>query len=237
MSTNPTPATIVAINGAQQRIHPRDASAWVFDLDNTLYSGAYGLFSQIDARMKSYVGDFLDVSPDEAFRVQKSYFREYGTTLRGMMVRHDMDPEPFLDFVHDIDVSVIPPNPALDLALERIDAPKVIFTNATKAHAGRVMDQLGVAEHFAGILDIFDTDYVPKPDPAVYAMIAQRFGFDPTSTVMVEDIARNLEPAQALGMTTVWVRTPSDCEVCAELPDGDHVDFEIDDLVGWLDSL
>lgn len=237
MTAKPAPAANGTSDTIHQRTHPRDAGSWVFDLDNTLYSGTHGLFEQIDARMKSYVGDFLKVPPEEAFKVQKSYFREYGTTLRGMMTRHQMDPEPFLDFVHDIDVSVIPPDPALDRALGRISAPKVIFTNATRAHAERVLERLGVAAHFEGIFDIKDTGYIPKPEPAVYAMIAQHFGLDPAETVMVEDIARNLKPAQNLGMTTVWVRTISDCEVCLEAPDGDHVDFETDNLVAWLEKL
>lgn len=215
----------------------RHIPTWVFDLDNTLYHGVHGLFEQIDMRMRQYLSKFLEVDEDEAFRVQKSYFREYGTTLRGMMVNHQMDPIPYLDFVHDIDITAIPPNPALDLALKNLSGRKLIFTNADLAHAERVLGRLGITEHFDGVFDIKDAEYVPKPEPEVYERLLKRFDIDPTTSVMVEDIARNLKPARALGMTTVWVRPVTECAICKEDPEGDHVDIQTDDLVEWLESL
>lgn len=211
--------------------------SWVFDLDNTLYSGVHGLFEQIDARMKAYLAKFLDIDEAEAYRVQKAYFRNYGTTLRGMMLNHAMDPVPYLDFVHDIDISAIPAAPELDAQLARLTGRKVIFTNADLGHVERVLERLGVVNHFDAVFDIHDADFIPKPEPVVYDALIKRFALDPKRAVMIEDIARNLEPAAALGMTTVWVKPVTDCDVCKEQPTGGHVDFETDDLVAWLSAL
>ena len=213
------------------------ADAWVFDLDNTLYCGSHGLFEQIDARMKAYLATYLDVDEDEAYRVQKTYFRDYGTTLRGMMINHAMDPGPYLDFVHDVDISAITSAPELNAALTRLSGRKIVFTNSDLAHSERVLNRLGVAHHFDAIFDIRDADFIPKPEPDVYDVLIKRFGLTPEATVMVEDIARNLEPAARLGMATVWVKPVTDCLVCKEQPTGDHVDFETDDLVAWLAAL
>jgi len=210
---------------------------WVFDLDNTLYSGVHGLFEQIDARMRGYLAQFLDVDEDEAHRVQKHYFREYGTTLRGMMLNHQMDPLPYLQHVHDIDISAIPPAPELDAALRRLPGRKLIFTNSDMAHVERTLNRLGITDHFDGVFDIVDADYVPKPEREIYDKLVKRFDFDSQNAVMVEDIARNLAPARDLGMTTVWVRPITECAICKEAPEGDHVDIETDNLVNWLKSL
>lgn len=213
------------------------AETWVFDLDNTLYCGVHGLFEQIDVRMKAYLATFLNISEDEAFRVQKSYFKTYGTTLRGMMLNHAMDPVPYLDFVHDIDISAIPPAPKLDAQLARLTGRKVIFTNADLPHVERVLNRLGITDHFDAVFDIHDADFIPKPEPQVYDTLVQRFAIQPKRAVMVEDIARNLEPAAALGMATVWVKPVTECPVSKEQPTGPHVDYETDDLVAWLTAL
>lgn len=213
----------------------RDSETWIFDLDNTLYSAKFQLFGQIDVRMRDYIAAFLDVSLEEAFRVQKLYFRQYGTSLRGLMHRHDMDPVPFLQHVHDIDLSVLPPSPALDSALGALPGRKVIYTNASTRHAERVMEQLGVGHHFDAVYDIVDADYEPKPEPRPYGDLVRRFGLDPRSAVMVEDIARNLVPAAALGMATVWVRNDTEHGL-AEI-DRVAIDYAVDDLVDWLEQV
>ncbi|MBL6931869.1 MAG: pyrimidine 5'-nucleotidase [Rhodospirillales bacterium] len=210
-------------------------AAWVFDLDNTLYCASSNLFGQIDVRMKTFIARFLDLEPDEAFKVQKRYFREYGTTLRGLMDRHDIDPRAFLDHVHDIDLDVVRPNPVLDKALENLEGRKIIFTNADVGHAERVMERLGVSRHFEAIFDIVACDYIPKPEPAVYRQLVERFELDPKSTVMVEDMARNLKPAADIGMTTVWVHTDNDWG--QDGADGDHVHHVTDDLSSWLSDV
>jgi len=215
------------------RLHA--AEAWVFDLDNTLYPASSRLFDQIDRRMTSFVADFLDLDPVAARKVQKTYFREHGTTMRGLMDRHGLDPAVFLDFVHDIDLSPIAPCAILAAALDRLPGRKIIFTNGTVGHADHITRHLGIDAHFEGVFDIVSSDYVPKPNPQVYDRLVADFGIDPERTVMVEDMAKNLAPAAALGMTTVWVRTDSDWGV--EGADGGHVDHVVDDLSAWLDAV
>jgi len=213
----------------------QSTEAWIFDLDNTLYCATTNLFGQIDVRMKSFIADFLDMEPDEAFKIQKRYFRDYGTTLRGLMDRHDIDPKAFLDHVHDIDVQVLPPNPVLDKALEELPGRKIIFTNADVGHALRVMERLGVSHHFEAVFDIVASDYIPKPQPEVYQALVERFDLNPKRTVMFEDMARNLKPAADMGMTTVWVRT--DTLWGQESSEGEHVHHATDDLSAWLSNI
>ncbi len=208
---------------------------WIFDLDNTLYPATCNLFAQIDVRMCDYVSKFLGLESEEAYRKQKEYFREYGTTLRGMMICHGMDPHEFLDHVHDIDVSPVPPSPDLDAALERLPGRKFVFTNATAAHAERVTDRLGISHHFDGVFDICRTDFVPKPEPAIYDMLIEDFAIDPKKSMMFEDISRNLAPAAALGMTTVWIKTDTKWGHASAADD--HVHHVIDDLTAWLTDI
>jgi putative hydrolase of the HAD superfamily len=226
-----------------QTPHPAPAfshiDVWIFDLDNTLYPASSNLFAQIDQRMTEYIGEAFDLPWDEARRRQKQYFRDYGTTLRGLMVEHDIDPIAFMDYVHDIDVTPVAPSADLDAALGRLPGRKVIYTNGSSRHADNVLGRLGIARHFDLIYDIVAAEYVPKPDPRPYAELVEKYRIDPRRACMVEDIARNLVPAAALGMTTVWVRSEADYA----RPDrggvghGDHIHHAIDDLVEWLGDL
>ncbi|MSO93290.1 MAG: pyrimidine 5'-nucleotidase [Rhodospirillales bacterium] len=208
---------------------------WLFDLDNTLYSATSNFFAQIDDRMRSFIARELGLGLDEAHTLQKSYFRQHGTTLRGLMDRHGVAPEEFLAYVHDIDLSPLRQDAALDQALSRLPGRKIVFTNGTRVHAERVLDRVGVARRFEAIFDIADAGFRPKPEPVVYAMLVRRHGVDPKRAVMVEDLARNLVPAAAMGMATVWLRTGS--SFGAEGSDGDHVHHVTDDLVGWLEGV
>ena len=210
----------------------RDAECWVFDLDNTLYPASARLFDQIDRRMCAFIADFLELDHEAAWRVQKSYFREHGTTLRGLMIEHGMDPGPYLDYVHDIDLAAIVPDPGLTRAFEALPGRKVIFTNSTQTHAKRVVDRLGIAHHFEAVFDIRDADYLPKPDPAVYRKLVEDHRVDAGSAVMVEDIKRNLAPAAAMGMATVWVSSDRPW-ASAEVEDF-APDFTAQDLGAWL---
>ncbi len=205
---------------------------WVFDLDNTIYPARHNLFDQVDVRIGAFIARLLDLDAGAARRIQKQYFRDHGTTLNGLMLHHDVDPHEFLGFVHDIDVACIPPNPELDRNLERLPGRKVIFTNGSTGHAENVLGRLGVAGRFDGIFAITDADFVPKPEAAPYTTLIERFSIDPEHAVMVEDIARNLEPAAALGMTTVWVRTESAWGI--EGAEKDYVHHIIDDVADWL---
>ncbi len=215
-----------------KRIDFEHVETWVFDLDNTIYPARFNLFDQVDVRIGAFIARLLNLDAVAARRIQKQYFRDHGTTLRGLMLNHHVDPHEFLGFVHDIDVGRIPPDPDLDRNLERLAGRKVIFTNGSTGHAENVLARLGVAERFCGIFAITDADFVPKPEAASYAALIERFRIDPRGAAMVEDIARNLAPAAALGMTTVWVRT--DNAWGAEGSEKDYIHHVIDDVASWL---
>lgn len=209
---------------------------WIFDLDNTLYPASCRLFQQVDRRIGQFIAATLDVSAEEARRLQKHYFRTYGTTLRGLMDEHGLEPGPFLDFVHEIDVSVVAPDPRLGALLDAAPGRKFIYTNGSARHADNVLRRLGVANRFDGVFDIVDAGFTPKPDPAPYVAMAQRFCVEPSRACMVEDIARNLGPAKDMGMTTVWIRTDSDFAKPGA-HDLSRVDHVADSVGDWLEEM
>ena len=215
---------------------------WVFDLDNTLYPHDLNLWQQVDDRIRAYVSDFLKVSGDEAFRVQKDYYKKYGTTMRGLMTEHRIDPDAYLDFVHKIDHSPLEPNAALGDALEQLPGRKLILTNGTKKHADAVMKRLDIDKHFEDVFDIIAAELEPKPSRRTYENFLARHAVDPTKSAMFEDLARNLEVPHALGMTTVLVVPPAATQVVREGwemagRDAPHVDHITDDLSGFLAAL
>lgn len=218
--------------------------AWVFDLDNTLYPPGRNLFAQIDVRMTAFIQDALKVDRDEAYRVQKEFLGEYGTTLSGLMNVHGLPPEPFLDFVHDIDVSPLEPDPALASVIEQLPGKKFIFTNGTVRHAENVGNRLGITHLFDDVFDIVAADYLPKPNADIYPKMLDRFAIDASRSAFFEDMARNLTPAHRLGMATVLV-TPTDFDgdAAMHMPEkyrqfeADHIDVTTDDLTAFLQSL
>ncbi len=217
------------------RDHPPldHVEAWVFDLDNTLYPASCNLFAQIDRRMTAFIAGFLGIDEIEARRIQKHYYREYGTTMRGLMSEHGMDPAAFLDFVHDIDHSPVEASAALDRTLRALEGPKYVFTNGSERHAAAVLERRGIAHHFDAVFDIAAADFLPKPEPSVYRRMAQAHGIEPSRAALFDDIARNLAPAAALGMTTVWVRHETDFGG-HEQDGAEGVDHITDNLEGWL---
>ncbi len=212
--------------------------SWVFDLDNTLYPAECDLFAQIDQRMRAFIRGRLGLAADDAFRLQKHYYRAHGTTLRGLMLHHGVNPDDYLDFVHDIDLAPVAPSPDLDHILGRLQGRKYVFTNGSTDHAERVMDRLGVGHHFDAVFDIVAADYLPKPDHRTYRRFVDRHAIEGPRAMMFEDIAANLVAAAALGMTTVWVRPARDhAPVSEPHVNHDHVDYVTDDLTGWLAAL
>lgn len=211
-----------------------DADTWLFDLDNTLYPARCNLFAEIERRMREFIAGMLAVDLDEAGLRQKDYSRRHGTTLRGLMEEHGLDPRAFLAYVHDIPLDALEPAAALDRALERLPARKIIFTNGSVRHAERVMERLGIARHFSAIYDIAAADFVPKPDLASYRRLCRLHDVKPARAVMVEDMARNLVPAHELGMTTVWL---PENEGWHEGRREAHVHHVVDDLPAWLGRL
>ncbi len=215
---------------------------WIFDLDNTLYPAHVRLWQQIDARIKAYVANFLRIDEDEANRIQKDYYRRYGTTLRGMMIEHGMQADDFLQYAHDIDHSPLQANPALGAAISALPGRKFIFTSGTHSHAAAVTRRLGIYNHFDGVFDVQDAGLLPKPHRPAYDTFCARFGVDPTRAAMFEDLARNLEAPHAMGMRTVLVVPPHADEVLHEAwemegRDGSHIDHITDDLAGFLHGL
>lgn len=208
---------------------------WIFDLDNTLYPASCRLFDQVDVLIGRYIADLLAIDAAEARRIQKEYFREHGTTLRGLMLQHGVDPHDFLDFVHAIDRTPVKPNPALADALDRLPGRKFIFTNGSVPHADAVLDRLGIVGRFDDIFDIVAADFEPKPRIEPYRRLVERNRIVAPRAAMIDDLPVNLAPAAALGMTTVLVRTDSDW--AQHEADGDHVHHVIDDLAGWLVDL
>ncbi len=218
--------------GARPVPKTEDVEVWLFDLDNTLYPPSSRLFDQVDRRIKAFVQDFLSLDLEAAHRLQKEYFLEFGTTMRGLMTNHGMEPEGYLDYVHDIDLSPIAPAPALDATLDRLPGRKLIFTNASTPYAERVLDRLGLRRHFETIFDIAAADYEGKPYPSAYDKLIAQHGVTPERSVFVDDIARNLGPAAALGIATVWVA--HDDHRARHGAEGDHVHHVTEDLAAFL---
>ena len=209
--------------------------SWIFDLDNTLYPARVDLFALIDEKMGSYIQRLLDVDATEARRVQKHYFIEHGTTLSGLMAHEGVNPRDFLDFVHDIDMSRLAPDPLLNSALAKLPGRKLVYTNGDAAYAGRVLAGLGLAEAFDGLFDIHGANYRPKPHPDAYEDMCCALGVEPTRALFVEDMARNLKPAKAIGMATVWVNNGSEHGSTDASPE--FIDFETHDLSHWLNEI
>lgn len=209
---------------------------WVFDLDNTLYPASCRLFDQIDVKMGEYVSRALGVSYADAKTRQKELFYKHGTTLRGMMEEHAMQPEGFLDYVHNIDYSPVKADGALARALQKLPGRRLVFTNGTSRHATSVMDQLGITHLFDAVFDIIDSDYVPKPQRGPYEMFLKRHEVNPSTAAMFEDIARNLEVPHALGMVTVLITSldNGDANHLNAETIGEHVHHVTDDLASFL---
>lgn len=215
---------------------------WVFDLDNTLYPHHSNLFSQIDVKMTAYVSQLLNLSRDDARKLQKDLYLEYGTTLNGLMERHGIDPDDFLEKVHDIDYSWLVPDPALGDAIKALPGRKFIFTNGDRAHAERTARQLGILDHFDDIFDIVAAGLTPKPARATYDRFVDLHRVVGPNAVMFEDLARNLTVPKALGMTTVLIVPnnfePTFSEIWERDPGlDDDVDFVTDDISTFLESI
>jgi len=183
-----------------------DIKNWVFDLDNTLYSPEEDIFSQIDKRMTEFIIRKFNVNEEEAFNIQKKYFIEYGTTLSGLMKRENIDPDEFLEFVHDINLEILKPNKELSKIIKNLPGDKFIFTNGSKKHAENVLKQLEMNGIFDDIFDIKESNFIPKPNINAYLNFIDKTKIEPDTSIMFEDIGRNLEAAKKLGMKTVLIK-------------------------------
>ena len=223
------------LNYTKDDFHPAlsdNRDTWVFDLDNTLYAAECNLFDQVDQKISDFVQQFLGIEREEARKIQKRYLLDNGTTLNGLMTHHNVDPEEYLSFVHDIDFSPIERDEKLISAIQELEGRKLVFTNADKPYATNIMKRLGIHDLFEDIFGIVEGDLKPKPDMAVYEKFVKTYDFDPNKAVMFEDMVRNLKPAHQLGMGTVWINTGS---VWGEADyDADIVHAETNNLATWL---
>ncbi|ODN70165.1 pyrimidine 5'-nucleotidase [Methylobrevis pamukkalensis] len=184
----------------------------------------------------------LDLPIEDAHAVQRDYYQRYGTTLRGLMEEKGVQPDDFLDYVHDVDHSVLEPNPALADAIDRLPGKKFVFTNGSRGHAERSIARLGLTSHFTDLLDIVATDLVPKPRREAYDMFLAKTGVSPVRAAMFEDLSRNLAVPHLLGMHTILVVPPGTREVFREAwelegDDAPHVEFVTDDLAGFIEKV
>jgi putative hydrolase of the HAD superfamily len=208
---------------------------WIFDLDNCLYPASSGLFELIDQRMGAYIQRLLSCDPTEARRVQKAHFHAHGTTLAGLMQEHDVDPHDFLEDVHAVELDRVQCDERLARLLPQLPGRRFVFTNGDAPYARRVLDKIGLAGHFDELHDIHASQYRPKPDPHGYRLLCERFGIDSREALLADDMAQNLAPAKALGMTTVWVDNGS--ERGNHQFDESIVDHRIVDVGEWLESI
>lgn len=210
--------------------------AWIFDLDNTLYPRSLGIVEETGRRMRGWLRERFRLDEEEAYRMQRKYFRSHGSTLAGLVHHHGIEAEDYLEHVYDVDLSRIAPDPGLADALACLPGRSFVFTNASRGHAERVLARLGVVDGIEGIFSIMDADLVGKPDARAYDLLVAKYGIEPREAAFFEDIPRNLLPSAALGMKTVWIRN--------ELPDflmggasEDDFDHVTDDLVALLREL
>ncbi|WP_426038747.1 pyrimidine 5'-nucleotidase [Brevundimonas sp. DC300-4] len=215
------------------RLDLSSINAWVFDLDDTLYPPDQGVMGLVQGRINAFMVDAVGLPADEARTLQRQFLNEHGTTLAGLMANYAVDPETFLREVHDVPLDSLEPNPRLAEVLTRLPGRKFVLTNGARCHASRVLDRIGVAALFDGVFAIEDMDLTPKPAPSTYRHFLERFGIDPTQAVFFEDTPRNLEPAKAMGMTTVLIAT-SEHLAARGLATGDWIDATAPDLLDFL---
>jgi putative hydrolase of the HAD superfamily len=183
----------------------QEISNWVFDLDNTLYKAECGLFDKVHILMGKYIEEKIGLNSGEAQALRSKYYHQYGTTLRGLMMEHQIDPNDYLEYVHQINYDVVEPNRPLGDVIKNLKGKKYIFTNANYGHVEKVLEKLNMIDVFDGCFDISESDYLPKPHKQVYEAFQNKFNLDSKSTAMFEDLHINLKEPFDMGWKTVWV--------------------------------
>ena len=196
------------LNNIDARDFNEQYDHWIFDLDNTIYDFNLGLFRSVSSRMTAYIRNFFDLNEIDALTLQRNMYKKYGLTLRGLMIEKKIDPEPFLEFVHDVDFVELNEDVVLKTLLGKIKGKKSIYTNASFKHAKNILKSMGIFEEFEIIFDIKDANYIPKPDRNSYIRMKKKLGLNDkniSKSIFFEDTAKNLKPASELGMSTVWL--------------------------------
>ena len=212
-----------------------DIKYWIFDLDNTLYNGQTKVFSEVDKKMSAYISKKLNISLIKAKDLQKKYFYENGTTLSGLMKHNNIDPYEFLEFVHEIDISWLPKDKLLRNELIKIKEKKFIFTNGSHSHVRNVTEQLGISDLFDGAFAITDANFIPKPFKEPYEKLIKKFNIEPAKSILIEDIAHNLEQAKNLGMKTCWLENEE--TFAKKDADKPYIDYKIKNLPSFLQKI
>ena len=208
---------------------------WLFDLDNTLYAGTTKVFDQVDKKMSKFISEKLNLSIEEAKKIQKDYFHEYNTTLNGMIKNHEIDANEFLEFVHDVNLDFLKKDKFLENEIMKLNGKKIIFTNGSRAHAENVTKKIGIDKLFDGIFDIVDSNFIPKPSKESYEKIIENYKIEPQYCIFFEDIARNLKPAHELGMKTVWIKNNEPW--AAKFSDSTFINYKTDNLAQFLKEI
>lgn len=207
---------------------------WIFDLDLTLYGPEANIMAQVRDRIALFVEGYFNIGSIEAHDIRYNYWKKYGTTLGGLMAEHDIDPIGYLDFVHDVDMSLLQPAPDLRQHIASLPGRKLIFTNADAPYAARVLAALDLENLFEDVFDIHRMQHLPKPSPASYDALCEQLRINSARALFVEDSAHNLAPAKALNMTTIWVNHDNEAVSSGR----EHfIDHEIADLTTWLSSI
>ena len=210
---------------------------WIFDLDNTLYSADSGIFQQVHTLMGDFVSKHLNIELAEAKDLQRKYYKLHGTTLRGMMDNHGVDPDHFLSEVHKLDYSIVGPNKELNLELEKLVGRKIIYTNANRQHANDILKHLELSNMFEEIFDIKNANYIPKPELTPYQQVINDYSIEASTTVMFDDIAKNLVPAKKVGFTSVWIDAGYENFSDDIANSRGYLDFETKDIQKFLNKV
>ena len=209
-------------------------NTWIFDLDNTLYSADSGIFQQVHKLMGEFISKNLNLGIEEAKKLQAKYYKQHGTTLRGLMDNHGIEADYFLDEVHRLDYSIVSSNKLLNKELQKLEGRKIIYTNANKKHAIDVLHRIDLTNFFDEIFDIKMANYIPKPELKPYQQIIDLYNINPNTSAMFDDIAKNLVPAKKVKFTSVWIDAgyenfSDDIEASKEF-----IDFQTTDLSLFL---
>ena len=212
-------------------------NTWIFDLDNTLYSAESGIFQQVHKLMGKFIKNYLNIETKKANELQRKYYKEHGTTLRGMMDNHGVDPDYFLSEVHKLDYSIVGSNNKLNMELKKLNGKKIIYTNANMEHVLNVLERIELSNCFDHVFDIKMANYIPKPQLTPYNHIVKKFDLNPSKSAMFDDIAKNLVPAKNVGFTSIWIDAGYENFSDDIKSSKKYIDFETNDLSVFLEKV
>jgi len=207
----------------------------LFDLDGVLYQDLEAVFGQVSKKMTEYIAKNLNLDLKKAKELQTNYFHKYNTSLNGLMIHHDVVPEEFLKYVHDIDLSFMKKDLILRKELENLNLKKFIFTNGSKEHANNITSHLGINDLFDGLFDIVDAEFSPKPTAKAFDLMIKKFKINPKETLYIEDIAKNLSIGKERGAITAWLINNEYWG--KKESDKEFIDFKIENLSLFLKEI